>query len=337
MTELPVADIIAGDRHRMDRGDLAGLAKSIQELGLLHPLVVTQDRRLVAGARRLAAVSALGWATVPVRVVDNLADAAALLRAERDENTCRKEFTPTEAVAIGRALEELERPKAKARQKEHGGTAPGQAKNTGGKLPEVSSGDTRDKVAEAVGMSGRTYEKAKAVVEAAEADPELRAVADEMDRTGKVEPAFQKVKATRPAPRRGRRGRRGKEPARVAGACAELNRLVKSREIDRRMAQRLCDLLPGQAEQRPVVQAGVETIKRTVARMEAERDWLRSAEWWRERARAPSRRPIDRPEAAGPLAAADKERVLAALTEARDTLNQWIPSIESWPVASASD
>jgi hypothetical protein len=39
--------------------------------------------------------------------------------------------------------------------------------------PEASAaGDTRDIVADAVGMDGRTYEKAKAVVEQVEADPE---------------------------------------------------------------------------------------------------------------------------------------------------------------------
>ena len=48
----------------------------------------------------------------------------------------------------------------KKRQKEHGSTAPGRAKDTSGKLPEVLDGDTRDIVAKQVGMSGKTYEKA---------------------------------------------------------------------------------------------------------------------------------------------------------------------------------
>ncbi len=74
------------------------------------------------------------------------------------------------AAAIGKELEALEKPKAKARQREHGDTAPGKSKNTSGKLPEVSTGRARDRVASAVGMSGKTYEKAKKVVEAAEAN-----------------------------------------------------------------------------------------------------------------------------------------------------------------------
>jgi hypothetical protein len=89
------------------------------------------------------------------------------LRAERDENTCRKDFAPTEAVALGDKMEALEKPKAKERQE--AGT--NQHTEPSGKLPEASeAGRALDKVAEAVGMKRRSYEKAKAVVEAAKAE-----------------------------------------------------------------------------------------------------------------------------------------------------------------------
>jgi hypothetical protein len=86
---------------------------------------------------------------------------------------------------------------AKHRQKA-GRQAGGKAS---GKLPQASAGRTRDKVAEAVGMSGRTYEKARAVVEAAEADPAAAPLVEEMDRTGKVNPAFQAARTFSRAPR----------------------------------------------------------------------------------------------------------------------------------------
>jgi hypothetical protein len=79
--------------------------------------------------------------------------------AERDENTCRKDLLPTEAVALGAAIEAVEKGAAKERQREHGKTAPGRRKNTSGKLPEVIQGEAREKVAAAVGMKARTYEK----------------------------------------------------------------------------------------------------------------------------------------------------------------------------------
>ena len=51
--------------------------------------------------------------------------------------------------------------------------------------------DTRDVVGKATGTSGKTYERAKAVVEAAKADPErFGRYADAMDKTGKVNGAY---------------------------------------------------------------------------------------------------------------------------------------------------
>jgi hypothetical protein len=61
-------------------------------------------------------------------------------------------------------------------------------------------GKTMDRVGAAVGMSGKTFEKAKAVVEAAEENPDAFApVVAEMDRTGKVDPAYKKVVWSSPA------------------------------------------------------------------------------------------------------------------------------------------
>src|SRR5437870_4606286 len=108
---VPVYLIDFDGRHRKDMGDLEALAQSIADVGMLQPIVVRRlaggRYRLIAGERRLRAVARLDWETVPAHVVDDLVDAAALLRAERDENTCRKPFTPSEAVSVGMALEDL--------------------------------------------------------------------------------------------------------------------------------------------------------------------------------------------------------------------------------------
>jgi ParB family chromosome partitioning protein len=194
-----VSEVRVGPRHRKDLGDLTSLANSIQAVGLLHPIVITPDRQLIVGQRRLEAVKQLGWTEIPARVVDLL----NIVRGEHDENVERKPFTPSEAVAIGLALEEQERPKAARRQ------AAGRARRQNGKkqpaapgsghLPEPEpvvedKGQTRDKVAAAVGMSARTYEKAKAVVAAAEADPGRNGhLVEQMDRTGKVDPAYRQI------------------------------------------------------------------------------------------------------------------------------------------------
>lgn len=208
MPSLAIDQIKTGTRHRRDLGDIDALSQSMVEVGLLHPVVVTPDNNLVAGMRRIAAAKRLGWTSISVCVAKTLDDARKLLIAERDENTCRKDFAPSEAVALGKELEEFEKPKAEERKREHGKTAPGKPKNTGGKLPPVlnaeknnDSGKTRDKVAEAVGMSGRTYEKAKAVVKAAESDPEkFGDLAQKMDDSGKVNAAFKELQKRQQEP-----------------------------------------------------------------------------------------------------------------------------------------
>jgi ParB-like chromosome segregation protein Spo0J len=193
--QLAVDSIAVVERHRADLGDVDALAASMAAEGLLHPVVVTSLGRLVAGERRLAAARLLGWTTVPVTVVGDVEDAAGLLRMERDENECRKEMTPSEKVSLGRALEELERPKARERQA-HGETAPGRnASVRPNESDRRDAFDVREVVAPAVGMSTASYSRAKQIVTAAEqGDDDAVAAQAEMDRTGKVTPAYEKWK-----------------------------------------------------------------------------------------------------------------------------------------------
>ena len=75
--------IVVGTRHRKDMGDIASLAASMAELGLLQPIVIRPDGRLIAGERRLRAAKLLGWTAIPVTVVD----LDAVVRGEFAENT----------------------------------------------------------------------------------------------------------------------------------------------------------------------------------------------------------------------------------------------------------
>lgn len=181
-----IEDIRIEGRHRKDMGDIEGLARSMNELGLLHPVAVTPDNLLIAGERRILAARMLGWDVIPVHVVD----LAELLSAERDENMVRKDFTPTEAVAIGRALEPIEREAAAKRQEES-------RANRGVKFtPRSDGGESLAKVAAAVGMSRPTYAKAAAVVDAAEREPDVYGdLPDKMDTTGKVDSIYKEAQA----------------------------------------------------------------------------------------------------------------------------------------------
>lgn len=177
---MKIADINVGSRVRKESGDIQALADSIARHGLLHPVVVTKDGLLVAGARRLEAAAKLGWEGVPVTIVS----VDDLLSAERDENEVRKDFTPTEAVAIGRLIEEQHRAKLAAiapLQRAHAsrlgvmaraGTTEEPLPSNEGDGHTAALGPAIAIAAKAVGMSETTYHRAKQVVVAAESNPE---------------------------------------------------------------------------------------------------------------------------------------------------------------------
>lgn len=197
MTLVDIDKIEMGQRFRSDLGDLQPLIDSIEEVGLIHPVVITDSFELVAGQRRIEALRKLGHEQVECRVLP--LSPAEMLRAEHDENEVRKAFTPTERVAIARRLEAEVARQAKERQA-HGQTAPGRnASET------VTEAPTREIVGKAVGWSGPTYQRAKAVVAAAEEDPDrFGDLAEQMDKTGNVAGTFKEVQerkgATRPKP-----------------------------------------------------------------------------------------------------------------------------------------
>lgn len=183
--DIKIVDIQISKRYRKDIGDLSDLKESIKVLGLLHPIVITPDKRLIAGQRRLLACKELGWNEIPATIVD-LED---VFRGQLDENVVRKDFLPTEMVAIGEEIEKRERQAAKKRQQEAGKTR-GKGKEIAvGKFPDAI-GHVRDKVAAYFDVSGKTYEKMKTVVQ--EGGTQLAA---DMDKTRNIDRAYKKTKA----------------------------------------------------------------------------------------------------------------------------------------------
>lgn len=155
MEQRSVKEISKNGRHRKDLGDVAQLAKSIDEIGLLHPIVINASNVLIAGERRLEACKLLGWQKIPVRVVD----LQSIVRGEYDENVMRKDFTNSEAFAIYAEIKPMMQSEAKERM-------------IAGKSDPVENfhrvGKSRDKAAAGVGRSGKTMEKIETIMYAAE-------------------------------------------------------------------------------------------------------------------------------------------------------------------------
>ena len=129
MTEKRVAEVSIDaiqviDRLRAsDSGKVASLADSIKKLGLMNPISIRPDNRLIAGLHRLEACKLLGWSTIPAIIQDyhaiHAADVAELYAelAEIDENLIRNDLTELQQGlqhARRKAVYEKLHPEAKA-------------------------------------------------------------------------------------------------------------------------------------------------------------------------------------------------------------------------------
>jgi ParB family transcriptional regulator, chromosome partitioning protein len=112
LLEVPVAAIAPNPRQprgEFEEDSLVGLARSIQEVGVLQPIVVrptTEGYELVAGERRLRAAKLAGLATIPAVVRQT--DDTESLREALIENIHREDLAPLElAAAFQELLDEL--------------------------------------------------------------------------------------------------------------------------------------------------------------------------------------------------------------------------------------
>lgn len=107
--------ITIGERVRgVVNESLPELIESIQQLGLLYPVLIDADNILIDGEQRLAALASLGIDDIPVIVDADVIGAgdeqdiiAERMRRELASNGVRTAYTPVQAAAARRRLREL--------------------------------------------------------------------------------------------------------------------------------------------------------------------------------------------------------------------------------------
>lgn len=90
----PIADIKLKSEYLRTGTDVRALKKSIESVGLIHPVTINQENELLAGARRVQAAKELGWREIPVQVVDREVLVQELISI--DENLVRSPLTALE-------------------------------------------------------------------------------------------------------------------------------------------------------------------------------------------------------------------------------------------------
>ena len=106
---IPIDEIVIKQRVRQDLGDISLLMESMRLHGLLNPIVITADRELIAGNRRLESAKRLGWLSIDAMVLSD-PDEIEKLQIEIDENIHRRPLTPDELADAYERLEKLQTP-----------------------------------------------------------------------------------------------------------------------------------------------------------------------------------------------------------------------------------
>jgi ParB-like nuclease domain/MT-A70 len=187
VSEIKLSAIKVGKRHRRTLGDIDQLAASIEEIGLLQPIGITRDKKLIFGERRLEAYKRLGRSTIPCQVVD----LPRILDGEVAENNMRKAFTLTERVAIAASVA--------ASLGDRQGQRTDLLRQNFAQVIDADKGKTRHIAAQKAGLgSGETLRKAQLIIEAATENPDQYGdLPEKMDNTGKVQGAYCELLARR--------------------------------------------------------------------------------------------------------------------------------------------
>lgn len=141
------------DRQRHTIDSVEDLTTSIQQLGLIHPIVVDETSTLIAGERRLTAAKALEWKTIPC-IVSTASTQETKQLIELDENLKRKNITWQEETEARERISNL--------------------------FKKLNPDWTKDDISKAMGIARNTLAKAEFVQKAIKKDPSLSKAATQI-------------------------------------------------------------------------------------------------------------------------------------------------------------
>lgn len=106
MKHLNLDEIIVEDRARDDYGNIEELKESIRQKGIIQPVTVDSNNRLLAGGRRYEASRQLGLPTIPA-IIREVVDQIDSLEIELIENLHRKDFSWVEESRLVQRINNL--------------------------------------------------------------------------------------------------------------------------------------------------------------------------------------------------------------------------------------
>lgn len=104
--DVLIDEVVVGERFRKDFGDMDELVDSIKAKGLIQPITVDTDMRLVAGMRRLQASRMAGLSHISA-VIRHITDDLDFREIELHENIYRKDMEWHERARLERRIFDL--------------------------------------------------------------------------------------------------------------------------------------------------------------------------------------------------------------------------------------
>lgn len=105
IVEMPISELKITNPYSRTNTDVSELEKSIVQAGLINPIVINEEKIVLAGARRLQAYKNLGFDTISVMINTRGPLEQELLSI--DENLVRKDLTKVELEAQLRRAKEI--------------------------------------------------------------------------------------------------------------------------------------------------------------------------------------------------------------------------------------
>lgn len=221
MTLIAIDKVSIGSNRRpLKDQKVAELMQSIQANGLLNPITLDQNFKLIAGLHRLTACKLLGFTQIECRVV-NCSDSDQARLAEIDENLIRNELE-----ALERAELWLERDQILGRMGLRARPGDNQYTQRGGE-PDSPPVKTTLELAREAGYTDRTFQQGKQIA---------RDIAPEVKKVIRGTPIAKSPKALLTVARAGSEERKRAEQAEQALQAAQAKQRQAEAEQQARIA-----------------------------------------------------------------------------------------------------
>ena len=206
-------EVIVEGRHRKKLHRIGSLSASLKCLGLLQPIAITPEKRLIVGMRRLTAAVMAEQEKIAAVVVDTMAGQYELLLAEVMENSEREQPAYSDMADLAEDLLPLAREAAR-RRRAH------QEQDPELPLNLTEAGEALELVAESFKISRTQLYKIMQIAAAGRAEQaKYGDLVERMDNDHKVNGAYNELLR-----RRGRLKERPQEPDEFDGVSIHTNR-----------------------------------------------------------------------------------------------------------------